>query len=118
MTKENESKCSRKFFFSNTQDREKTPRLPQPLAAISCTCRKNGTGNLLSYFEKNSSYVRGLSVCFFAALCVLLQEINPLPKVDMPLKDSDYRGINVTPVITRLFEKVVRSYRYASTVSH
>ena len=25
----------------------------------------------------------------------------------MPLEDSDYRGINVTPVIARLFEKVV-----------
>ena len=28
-------------------------------------------------------------------------------KVDMSLEDSDYRGINVTPVIARLFEKVV-----------
>ena len=33
--------------------------------------------------------------------------INPLPKVDIPKADSDYRGINVTPVIARAFEKVV-----------
>ena len=33
--------------------------------------------------------------------------VNPLPRVDMPLDDSDYHGINVTPVIARLFEKVV-----------
>lgn len=33
--------------------------------------------------------------------------VNPLPKVNMPIEDSDYRGINVTPVIARLFEKVV-----------
>ena len=33
--------------------------------------------------------------------------INPLPKVDFPKADSDYRGINVTPVIARAFEKVV-----------
>jgi len=33
--------------------------------------------------------------------------INPLPKVDVPTADSDYRGINDTPVIARAFEKVV-----------
>ena len=33
--------------------------------------------------------------------------INPLPKVDFPKADSDYRGINVTPVIARAFKKVV-----------
>ena len=27
---------------------------------------------LLSYFEKNSSYVSGLSVCIFVALCVCM----------------------------------------------
>ena len=35
--------------------------------------------------------------------------INPLPKMDMPKEDGDYRGINVTPVIARDFEKVVYS---------
>lgn len=35
--------------------------------------------------------------------------INPLPKMDMPKEDGDYRGINVTPVIARIFEKVVYS---------
>ena len=33
--------------------------------------------------------------------------INALPKVDFPKADSDYKGINVTPVIARAFEKVV-----------
>ena len=33
--------------------------------------------------------------------------IDPLPKIDIPVKDSDYRGINVTPIIARAFEKVV-----------
>ena len=33
--------------------------------------------------------------------------INPLPNVDIPKADSDCRGINVTPVIARAFEKVV-----------
>ncbi|PFX22546.1 putative RNA-directed DNA polymerase from transposon X-element [Stylophora pistillata] len=33
--------------------------------------------------------------------------INPLPKVEVPKEKSDYRGLNVTPVIARAFEKVV-----------
>ena len=33
--------------------------------------------------------------------------INPLPKVEVPKEKSDYRGINVTPVIARTFQKVV-----------
>ena len=33
--------------------------------------------------------------------------INPLPKVDIPKEKGDYRGINITPVIARAFEKVV-----------
>ena len=33
--------------------------------------------------------------------------INPLPKVDFPKAHSDYRGVNVTPVSARAFEKVV-----------
>ena len=33
--------------------------------------------------------------------------INPLPKVEVPKEKCDYRGINVTPVIARAFEKVV-----------
>ena len=33
--------------------------------------------------------------------------INALPKIDIPKEDSDYRGINVTSVIARTFEKVV-----------
>ena len=31
--------------------------------------------------------------------------INPLPNTDIPVKDGDFRGINVTPVIARAFEK-------------
>ena len=33
--------------------------------------------------------------------------INPIPKVDIPREKSDYRGINITPVIARAFEKAV-----------
>ena len=33
--------------------------------------------------------------------------LNPLPKVEIPLDNTDYRGINVTPVIARAFEKIV-----------
>lgn len=33
--------------------------------------------------------------------------INPLPKTDVPKENGDYRSINVTPVIARVFEKVV-----------
>ena len=33
--------------------------------------------------------------------------INPIPKVDIPKEKSDYRGINITPVIARAFQKVV-----------
>ena len=42
--------------------------------------------------------------------------INPLPKVDIPKADSDYRGINVTPVIARAFEKVVYRTHVRSAV--
>ena len=30
--------------------------------------------------------------------------INPIPKVDIRKEKSDYRGINITPVIARAFE--------------
>ena len=33
--------------------------------------------------------------------------INPIPKVDIPKEKSDYRGINITPVIARTFDKAV-----------
>ena len=33
--------------------------------------------------------------------------INPIPKVDIPKEKSEYRGINITPVIARAFEKAV-----------
>ena len=33
--------------------------------------------------------------------------INPLPKVDTPVQYSDFRGINVTPVIAGCFERTV-----------
>lgn len=32
--------------------------------------------------------------------------INPLPKIHVPKENGDYRGINVTPVIARVFEKL------------
>ena len=33
--------------------------------------------------------------------------INPLPKIDIPVGDGDFQDINVTPVIAQDFEKVV-----------
>ena len=33
--------------------------------------------------------------------------VKPLPKVDMPKDKTEYRGINITPVIARAFEKSV-----------
>ena len=33
--------------------------------------------------------------------------INPLPKETLPVEDSHFRGINITPVIARVFEKSV-----------
>ena len=33
--------------------------------------------------------------------------MNPLPKIDTPFQYSDFRGINVTPVIARCFERTV-----------
>ena len=33
--------------------------------------------------------------------------ITPLPKVEIPKENGDFRGINITPVIARAFEKVV-----------
>ena len=37
--------------------------------------------------------------------------LKPLPKIDVPSDYSDFRGINVTPVIARAFERVVlKSY--------
>ena len=90
MTKESESKCSRKFFFSNThEDREKTPRLPQPLAAISCTCEERNR-KPFSAILKNSSCVRGLSVCIFVALCVLLEDISDLIRLSRMVQRTNF----------------------------
>ncbi|XP_028414902.1 uncharacterized protein LOC114537989 [Dendronephthya gigantea] len=33
--------------------------------------------------------------------------IDPLAKVELPKENNDYRGINITPVIARAFEKIV-----------
>jgi hypothetical protein len=36
--------------------------------------------------------------------------VNPLNKFDLPIEDNDYRGINITSVIARAFEKVIYKY--------
>ena len=36
----------------------------------------------------------------------------------MPVEDSDYRGIDVTPVIARLFEKVVHHTQAKSVIEN
>ena len=33
--------------------------------------------------------------------------INPIPKVDIPKIKKDFRGLNITPVIARAFERIV-----------
>ena len=38
--------------------------------------------------------------------------------MDLPLEDSDYYGINVTPVIARLFEKVVYRMQAQSVIEN
>ena len=38
--------------------------------------------------------------------------------MDLPLEDSDYHGINVTPVIARLFEKVVYRMQAQSVIEN
>jgi len=49
-------------------------------------------------------------------LCLLTQywprsrkkaNVYPLPKVELPIEDKDYRGISITPVIARAFEKAI-----------
>ena len=40
----------------------------------------------------------------------------PLPEVDIPKNKSDYRGINITPVIARAFEKCVYNTHVRDTV--
>ena len=49
-------------------------------------------------------------------LCLLTQSwprswkrsnVYPLPKVELPIEDKDYRGISITPVIARAFEKAI-----------
>ena len=42
--------------------------------------------------------------------------INHLAKVDLPKEDGDFRGINITPVIARTFEKLVYNSQVKSTV--
>ena len=39
--------------------------------------------------------------------CWKKANINPLPKVEIPQENGEYRGINVPLVMTRAFEKVV-----------
>ncbi|CAB4001893.1 Hypothetical predicted protein [Paramuricea clavata] len=36
-----------------------------------------------------------------------IANINPIPKVDIPKIKKDFRGINITPIIARAFERIV-----------
>ncbi|XP_048578062.1 uncharacterized protein LOC116601437 [Nematostella vectensis] len=42
--------------------------------------------------------------------------VTPLPKVDVPKGKTEYRGINITPVIARAFEKAVYNIHVRETV--
>ena len=53
-------------------------------------------------------YQWNLSMCFQTWPCAWKKaNIDPLPKVDIYVQDSDYRGINVTPVVAKASEKSV-----------
>ena len=43
---------------------------------------------------------------------------DPLPKVDVRKGKADYRGINITPVIARAFEKSVYNIHARDAVEH
>ena len=61
---------------------------------IACTCSLTRLWNLsLTTHQWPRSWKRA--------------NINPLPKVDVPVERGDFRGINVTPVIARALEKAV-----------
>ena len=42
--------------------------------------------------------------------------VSPLPKVDIPKGKTDYRGINITPVIACAFEKSMYNIHARDTV--
>ena len=42
--------------------------------------------------------------------------MTPLPKVDVPKGKTNYRGINLTPVIARAFQKSVNNIQARDTV--
>ena len=44
------------------------------------------------------------------------KEFNPIPNIDLPKADGDFRSINVTPVISRAFEKLLYKGHVKSTV--
>ena len=52
--------------------------------------RRTEQETFLSYFEKNSSYVSGLSVCIFVALCVLLEDISDLIRLSRMVQRTNF----------------------------
>ena len=47
---------------------------------------------------------------------MIQSNVNPLPKVNIQKDKTDYRGINITPVIARAFEKSVYNTHARDTV--
>ena len=63
--------------LENRQKLRSSPRRPSPCAKTKwrlSRCAQNVRFPWLSYFEKNSSYVSGLSICIFVALWLCLFE--------------------------------------------
>ena len=52
--------------------------------------RRTEQETFLSYFEKNSSYIRGLSVCIFVALRVLFQDISDLLRLSRTVQRTNF----------------------------
>ena len=44
--------------------------------------------------------------------------VTPLPKADVPKGKKDYRGINITPVIARAFEKSCKTFTRGTLLSN
>ena len=78
-----------------------------------------GPDNIPYWIWKDLADVFTPVICKLWNLCFITQSwpkswkranINPLNKVDLPTENNDYRGINITPVIARAFEKVIYKY--------
>ena len=103
-------------------DREKylSPRLHETevMLSLSRINKKTASGpdNVPSWVWRDNALLLAPVVTFICnlSLCSYTwpeawkeSNISQLPKVDTPTQRQDFRGINITPVIARCFEKIV-----------